>query len=160
MGEGLSKERRSTIDDATTPPMLLLWSYLFYFFATMAFEARKATAMVYENAILVAVVLGVALNASAMGPGVGVWAYVAESPIRCLRFFLIPFCVSAFSAIVKAAEGDFTLIFPRRGFQAAVTVGASVGVPLLALYPLRRLAAVRAGAGGTDAAPRAGGGLA
>ena len=55
------------LDDATTPPMLLLWGYFAYFIVTIAYELEAATAPLVANACVVAVVVGVALNASAMG---------------------------------------------------------------------------------------------
>lgn len=98
---------RAAVGDATTPPMLLLWAYLLYFIVTMVYEGGKVEAgKVYANACpfsgvffffredglragIVAVVIGVALNASAMGPGETVAAYVRASPNRCVRFFVL-----------------------------------------------------------------------
>ena len=76
------------LDDATTPPMLLLWGYFAYFIVTIAYELEAATAPLVANACVVAVVVGVALNASAMGAE-DLAAYARASPFRVLRFFLI-----------------------------------------------------------------------
>ena len=126
----------SSVEAATTPAMLLLWGYFTYFLVTLFYESQYASRALILNACLVAAVIGVALNASALGKE-PVSTYVIESPFRVLRFFLIPFCVSLFSALVGAAGDEFVSVLPARPRQLAVTVGVSAGVPLACLLPLR-----------------------
>lgn len=116
------------LDDATTPPMLLLWGYFAYFIVTIAYELAAATAPLVANACVVAVVVGVALNASAMGAE-DLAAYARASPFRVLRFFLIPFCVSLFSSVVAASEGEFVSVFPRDATRCAATLGIAAAWP-------------------------------
>lgn len=68
---------------------------------------------------------------------------------------VIPFCVSAFSAVVKEAEADFTFVFPNTPRQAAATFAVSLGAPLVVGLPLRGLAAR-----GAEGAATTGGGAA
>lgn len=104
---------------------LLLWSAFLWYVAIMA---RHATASlpVWLNSAGIAAVISVILAANAVPPG-RKWRDLGFWPLA--RFFLIPFCVSSFSAVMTKA--GLMLIFPRNLTDNLVAVGTVAGFLLL-----------------------------
>ena len=103
----------------------LLWSAFLWYVAMMARHAT-ATPTVWLNSAGIAVVISVILAATAIPPG-GKWRDLGFWPLA--RFFLIPFCVSSFSAVMTKA--GLVLIFPRNLADNLVATGAVVSFLLL-----------------------------
>lgn len=116
---------------------VLLWSALIWYAVTMA---RHATANpdIWLGAAGVAGVVGVILAANAIPPG-GTWRALGFWPAA--RFFLIPFCVSSFSAVMR--EVGFVVIFPRN-VADNLAAGGAVAAFLLLCGAARRLRRGRA----------------
>src|ERR1700712_1847174 len=96
---------------------LVLWCYLvwYLFFAARYFEA---SATLWFTSLGLSAIIGVALLLSTTGTGVrlGFWP--------TFRLFLMPFCVSSFSALVKGR--GFTLIFSPRLWENLTALGLIV----------------------------------
>lgn len=86
---------------------LLLWSAFIWYVVIMARHATASSA-VWLNSAGIAAVISVILAANAIPPG-RKWRDLGFWPLA--RFFLIPFCVSSFSAVMHKA--GLVLIFPR-----------------------------------------------
>lgn len=103
---------------------LLLWSAFLWYVAIMARHATASPA-VWINSAGIATVISVILAANAIPPG-RKWRDLGFWPLA--RFFLIPFCVSSFSAVMHKA--GLVLIFPRNLTDNLVAAG-TVGLFLL-----------------------------
>ena len=110
------------------PHMLVLWGYFAYYLATVAFFFSATPGSLWLTALLVALIVGIALNAAALQDS-GVRDYIVEAPFRCLRFFLIPFCVSSLSAISQINGDHFVLLFPSETTELVPVLVASALVP-------------------------------
>lgn len=99
---------------------LLLWSAFLWYVAIMARHATSSPA-VWLNSAGIAAVISVILAANAIPVGRN-WQDLGFWPLA--RFFLIPFCVSSFSAVMNKAE--LVLIFPRNLADNLVAAGAVV----------------------------------
>lgn len=86
---------------------LLLWSAFLWYVAIMARHATASPAA-WLNSAGIAAVISIILAANAILPG-RKWSDLGFWPLA--RFFLIPFCVSSFSAVMHK-EG-LVLVFPR-----------------------------------------------
>ena len=107
------------------PHMLVLWGYFAYYLATVAFFFSATPGSLWLTALLVALIVGIALNAAALEDS-GVRDYIVEAPFRCLRFFLIPFCVSSLSAISQINGDHFVLVFPSETTELVPVLVATV----------------------------------
>lgn len=105
---------------ATLPPSkLILWCYLIWYLVTVTFYFDPAPA-IWLNSLGISVIIGFALMLSVTRP--------AGSPIdywQTMRLFLMPFCVSSFSALIKGH--GFMLILPPQPRQQLVLLGACLG---------------------------------
>ena len=104
---------------------LVLWCYLIWylFFAARYFEA---SATLWFTSLGLSAIIGVALLLSTTGGGTRLSFWPT------FRLFLMPFCVSSFSALVKGR--GFTLIFsPRRweNLTALALIAAFCAVALV-----------------------------
>jgi len=83
---------------------IALWCFLIWYVATVAHHFDPAPA-IWLNALGISAIIGVALYLSVREPG-------KPPPDRwtTLRLFLMPFCVSSFSQLIKGQ--GFVLVFP------------------------------------------------
>ena len=83
---------------------IALWCFLIWYLATVIHHFDPAPA-IWLNALGISGIIGVALYLSVREPG-------RPPPDRwtTLRLFLMPFCVSSFSQLIKGK--GFVLIFP------------------------------------------------
>lgn len=115
---------------------MVLWCYLIWYLVTVYFHFDP-TPTIWLNSLGISAVIGVALVLSVSGPSaprLDRW--------QTLRLFLMPFCVSSFSSLIKGK--GYLLIAPPDGFELAVSVGccaAFIGLVLL-VKRFRRGAAV------------------
>lgn len=99
----------------------VLWCYLLWYLVTVFFHFDPSPRL-WLNSAGISVVIGIALQLSvarASGPPPDKW--------QTIRLFMMPFCVSSFSSLIKGA--GYWLIIPPR----AVEAGTAVGVCLLFL---------------------------
>ena len=96
----------------------VLWCYLLWYLVTVFFHFDP-TPRLWLNSAGISVVIGIALQLSvarASSPPPDNW--------QTFRLFLMPFCVSSFSSLIKGA--GYWLIIPPRLVEAAFAVGVCV----------------------------------
>lgn len=99
-----------------SPAKIALWCYLVWYAVTV-FNYFDPSPMIWLNSLGISLVIGVALVLSTGG-----------RPLRpanrwqTFRLFLMPFCVSSFSSLIKGR--GFTLIVPPKLSEQAVSFGA------------------------------------
>jgi hypothetical protein len=99
-----------------TAGRIALWCFLLWYVATVAHHFDPTPA-IWLNALGISGIIGIALYLSVREPG-------KPAPDRwtTLRLFLMPFCVSSFSQLIKGK--GFVLIFPPDPYELAVTLAA------------------------------------
>ncbi|OEH78953.1 transmembrane protein [Cyclospora cayetanensis] len=126
---GLSRLSRQLLE-LTELPFMILWVYFAYFLVIVSLTAHKVKSRVWLSALVAGALVGVGLNANAYRaimyrgyPDVGI----------IVRFFLIPFGVSALSGLSHSLREDFLLVFPVDPVQllVAITVPTVVVCSLL-----------------------------
>jgi hypothetical protein len=113
---------------------IVLWCFLLWYFATVVHHF-DATPSIWLNALGISAIIGVALYLSVREPG-------KAPPDRwtVLRLFLMPFCVSSFSQLIKGK--GFVLVFPPDLHENAISLAACAAF-VIAVLALKRVAAVR-----------------
>lgn len=108
----------------------ILWCYLIWYLVTLLFYFDPSASL-WLNALGIGLIVGLALVLSVpspRAPGILSW--------QSMRLFLLPFCISSFSALTK--DQGFILIMP----PALIPQIASVGACLLFMgfvYQQKRL---------------------
>ena len=113
-----------------SPGKIVLWCFLLWYIATVIHHF-DATPSIWLNALGISGVIGVALYLSVREPG-------KAPPDRwtTLRLFLMPFCVSSFSQLIKGK--GFVLVFPPDIHEIAISL-AACAVFVIAVFAARRL---------------------
>lgn len=98
------------------PGKIALWCFLIWYVSTVV-QHFDATPGIWLNALGISAIIGVALYLSVREPG-------KPAPDRwtILRLFLMPFCVSSFSQLIKGR--GFVLIFPPDPRELAIGAAA------------------------------------
>jgi hypothetical protein len=109
-----------------TAGKVALWCFLIWYLATVI-QHFDATPGIWLNALGISLIIGIALYLSGRDPG-------NAPPDRwtVARLFLMPFCVSSFSQLIKGR--GFVLVFPpsvRENLLAAAACLAFVLVVVL-----------------------------
>jgi hypothetical protein len=109
-----------------TTGRIVLWCFLIWYLATVIHH-WDATPAIWLNALGISAIIGIALYLSVSEPG-------RPPPDRwtVMRLFLMPFCVSSFSQLIKGR--GFVLVFPPDLHENAVAIVACavfVGAVLL-----------------------------
>ncbi len=93
---------------------MVLWCFLLWYVATVVHHF-DSTPAIWLNSLGIAAIIGFALYLSVREPG-------RPPPDRwtTLRLFLMPFCVSSFSQLIK--DRGFVLVFPPDAHEAAVSL--------------------------------------
>jgi hypothetical protein len=99
----------------------ILWCYLIWYVVMVAFHF-DATPRIWITSLGISAVIGVGLILSVSGNGTPDFWTTA-------RLFLMPFCVSSFSALVKGQ--GFVLVFSPVWREDLIAAGACAGVVLL-----------------------------
>ena len=96
-----------------------LWCFLIWYVATVI-RHFDPTPAIWLSALGISAIVGVALYLSVREPG-------KPPPDRwtVLRLFLMPFCVSSFSQLIKGQ--GFVLIFPPDAREIGVTLAICAG---------------------------------
>jgi hypothetical protein len=113
------------------PGKIVLWCFLIWYVSSVVHHFDP-TPSIWLNALGISAIIGVALYLSVRDTG-------KPPPDRwtTLRLFLMPFCVSSFSQLIKGR--GFVLIFPPDWRELAVSVGACAAFAVAVLV-LRRFA--------------------
>jgi hypothetical protein len=95
---------------------IVLWCFLLWYVATVIHHF-DATPAIWLNALGISAIIGIALYLSVREPG-------KPPPDRwtTLRLFLMPFCVSSFSQLIKGK--GFVLVFPPDLHEIAISLAA------------------------------------
>ncbi len=96
----------------------VLWCYLLWYLSTLYFHFDPSPRL-WLNSAGISLVIGIALQLSVArtsGPPPDKW--------QTFRLFMMPFCVSSFSSLIKGT--GYWLIVPPRLVEAGAAVGACV----------------------------------
>jgi branched-subunit amino acid ABC-type transport system permease component len=99
-----------------TAGKIALWCFLIWYLATVIHHFDPTPA-IWLNALGISAIIGVALYLSVLEPG-------RPRPDRwtVVRLFLMPFCVSSFSQLIKGK--GFVLVFPPDLHEIAISLTA------------------------------------
>jgi hypothetical protein len=100
---------------------VVLWCFLIWYLATVIHHF-DATPAIWLNALGISAIIGVALYLSVHEPGAQEAGKPPPDRWTVLRLFLMPFCVSSFSQLIKGK--GFVLIFPPDAHEIAVSLAA------------------------------------
>ena len=108
-----------------TTGRIVLWCFLIWYVATVLHHFDPAPA-IWLNALGISAIVGVALYLSVREPG-------KPPPARwtTVRRFLMPFCVSSFSSLIKGK--GFVLVFPQDLHEIAISLAACAAFVMLVL---------------------------
>jgi len=95
---------------------IALWCFLLWYLATVLHHFDPSPS-IWLNALGISAIIGLALYLSVREPG-------KPPPDRwtVLRLFMMPFCVSSFSSLIK--ERGFILVFPPDLNEIAISLAA------------------------------------
>ncbi|MBV8665138.1 MAG: hypothetical protein JO269_01515 [Burkholderiaceae bacterium] len=98
---------------------MVLWCYLCWYMVTvyLCFDPSPA---IWLNSVGISAVIGTALMLSVANP-----AGVKPDRWQTRRLYMMPFCVSSFSALIKGH--GYILVFPSNLNQLTLSVAACVG---------------------------------
>ena len=122
-------------------PKLVLWCYLIWYVATVCFHF-DASPKLWLNSVGISAVIGTGLLLSISRPGFSADFW------QIARLYIMPFCVSSFSALIK--DQGFILIFSPSPRELLLTLLACGGFALM-IALLKRLLANKAMQGATPA---------
>jgi len=108
----------------------VLWCYLIWYLVVVAFHFDPSPRL-WATSLGISAVIGVGLLLSVSAPGHA----VPRDRWQVMRLFLMPFCVSSFSALIK--DSGFILIFSPRIVETVIAV-LSCGVFLATVFLLRQ----------------------
>ena len=110
---------------------IALWCYFIWYLATVIHHFDPAPS-IWRNALGICAIIGVALYLSVREPG-------KPPPDRwtVVRLFMMPFCVSSFSQLIKGQ--GFVLIFPPDLREAGISL-AACAVFVLVVLAVKRFA--------------------
>jgi hypothetical protein len=108
-----------------TAGRIALWCFLIWYLATVIHHFDPAPA-IWINALGISAIIGIALYLSVREPG-------KSPPDRwtVFRLFLMPFCVSSFSSLIKGK--GFVLVFPPDIHEIGVSLAACAAFVTLVL---------------------------
>lgn len=115
-----------------SPGKIVLWCFLIWYVATVIHHFDPAPA-IWLNALGISFIIGIALYLSVREPG-------RAPPDRwtVVRLFLMPFCVSSFSQLIKGR--GFVLVFPPDVHEIAISLVACA-VFVIAVLIVKRMTA-------------------
>lgn len=94
--------------------IIILWCYFIWYLTTVFFHFDTSIS-IWINSIGISFVIGFALLLSVSGSSK--WS---DHKWQTFRLFLMPFCVSSFSSLIKGK--GFILIFPSDVFELVVSI--------------------------------------
>ena len=113
-----------------TAGKIALWCFFLWYLATVIHHFDPAPA-IWLNALGISVIIGIALYLSVREPG-------KPPPDRwtVLRLFMMPFCVSSFSSLIKGR--GFVLVFPPDVHEIAISL-AACGAFIVIVFAVKRV---------------------
>lgn len=99
---------------------IILWCYLIWYLVTV-FHHFDASPAIWLNSLGISAVIGFALLLSVGGGGTR-----GADPWQTFRLFLMPFCVSSFSSLIKGK--GFILILPPTLEEQGISLGTCAAV--------------------------------
>lgn len=111
---------------------IALWCYLIWYLSTVI-QHFDAAPSIWLNALGISAIIGVALYLSVRDP-----AKPPPDRWTVARLFMMPFCVSSFSALIKGK--GFVLVFPPDVHELALSGGACL-LFLALVFVIKRTAA-------------------
>ncbi len=121
---------------------MILWCYLIWYLVTV-FHHFDPSPRIWLNSLGISAVIGVALLLSLNSNRSG-----RRDPWETFRLFLMPFCVSSFSSLIKGQ--GFILVIPPRRSELAVSL-ATCAAFASSVYCLKRISRARQDAGSIGA---------
>ena len=122
-----------------TTPRLVLWCYLLWYVVVLIGHFDPSPRL-WITSFGLSAIIGVALILNAR---IGLPTNSRVDTWQAFRFFMMPFCVSSFSALVKGQ--GFVLVFSPRASEVATCMGicaAFVSAAWFCRMPRRRLTMV------------------
>jgi hypothetical protein len=107
------------------PGKIVLWCFLMWYLVTVVAHF-DASPRIWLNSLGNSAVIGVALLLS-----VASQTSSAVSRWQTFRLFLMPFCVSSFSALIK--DQNYIVILPPRPLELWISIGVCAAFVLLVL---------------------------
>ena len=109
----------------------VLWCYLIWYLVTVWFRFDPSPRL-WANCLGISVVIGLGLVFSVTTPA-------GHQPDRwqIFRLFMMPFCISSFSALIKGHE--YILVFPLAPNELLISIGACAAF-LSVVYLLKKTA--------------------
>ena len=101
---------------------LILWCYLIWYLVTLCYHFDPSPA-IWLNSLGISAVIGFALLLSVNSSG-----SKSSDHWQTLRLFLMPFCVSSFSSLIKGH--GFILIAPPSLYELSISVGSCIAFVL------------------------------
>ncbi|MBY0358914.1 MAG: hypothetical protein K2W82_12995 [Candidatus Obscuribacterales bacterium] len=110
---------------------IVLWCYLLWYLVVF-FKYFEPNLELWLTSLGLAIIVGVSLTLNAASGGVP----VSQANLwQTFRFFLTPFCVSSFSALVKGK--GFFLIFSPKAEEVILSLSLCLGFCALAFFAKR-----------------------
>lgn len=106
----------------------LILSFYLVWYLFIAIRYFNPSTEIWLNALVIACVVGIAINLSANQSKKSFW--------NSIRFFIIPFAVSSYTALIKGK--DFFLIFPANLWETLLGISICLVFVLLYYLILRR----------------------
>lgn len=106
------------------PGKVALWCYLIWYAVTVVYLFDPSPTL-WLNSLGISMVIGVALSLSVGKPANDTPAQRRDARWQTFRLFLMPFCVSSFSSLIKGQ--GYWLVFPSRPDALAASVLGCVG---------------------------------
>ena len=97
---------------------LVLWCYLIWYGVTLYYYFDSSLG-IWLNSIGISIVIGIALMLSVTNSN-----SQQKDDWRTFRLFMMPFCVSSFSSLIKGQ--GFILIVPPKSIEQITSVGACI----------------------------------
>lgn len=110
---------------------VVLWCYLIWYLVVVGFYFDPAP-RIWLNSVGISVVIGAALVLSVSNSSVA-----KKDAWQTFRLFLMPFCVSSFSSLIKG-NGFFLIIPPKLREQLVLAVACAGFLLFVALVKRRR----------------------
>jgi hypothetical protein len=105
------------------PGRIALWCYLIWYLIVVT-RHFDPTPRIWLNSLGISAVIGIALSLSVDAP-----TGTRRDRWQTLRLFMMPFCVSSFSALIKGQ--GFVLIFPPTSNELAILTSCCAAFVLL-----------------------------
>ena len=107
------------------PGKVALWWFLIWYLATV-YQHFDPTPAIWLNALGISLIIGIALYLSVRDP-----ARPPPDRWTVARLFLMPFCVSSFSQLIKGR--GFVLVFPPSARENLLAAAACLSFVLLVM---------------------------